>query len=78
MKKVKKRSINEYRQVKDSIYYPPLSHYKHNSKKIKDASLYHLMQAHDLLRESYGEKDRDELLSQIEYMIVKLSGVEPT
>ena len=68
----KKRTINEYRQVKDAIYEAPTSHSITKLKTLKKESLGVLLQVHSNLYEGYNEEDRREILSGLETLIVQL------
>ena len=68
----KKRTIEEYRQVKDSVYLPPKSHYNDRLNKVKKEVLEVFLASHTKLFKCYEEEDRKEILSLIENVIVKL------
>ena len=72
----KPRTINEYRQVKDTNYRPPISHYGERLKKVKTEVIKDLLSSHTKLFKSYQEEDRREILSLIEEIIVKLDNNE--
>jgi len=68
----KKRDINSYRQVKDAVYKPPTSHYDRKIAATKEKVLTHLMKSHSILVENYQEEDRNEILSDLEKLIIRL------
>ena len=70
MKTVKQRTINELRQVKDTNYQPPLSHNKAIKKNTNDEALYHLLRAHSILFENYGNSASNQyVLSSISQIV---------
>ena len=68
----KKRDINSYRQVKDAVYRTPNSHHKAKKSTTIEKVLTKLMKSHSLLVENYQGEDRNEILSDIERLIVRL------
>ena len=50
--KIKKRTMDELRQVKDTNYVAPLSHDVVKEKKPKAEALHHLLRAHSILFEN--------------------------
>jgi len=68
----KKRTIAEYRQVKDSVYKPPQSHYDERLNRVKKEVIEVFLASHTKLFKCYQEEDRKEILSLMETLIVKL------
>tara|TARA_R110000824_G_scaffold167526_1_gene344513 strand:+ start:675 stop:905 length:231 start_codon:yes stop_codon:yes gene_type:complete len=66
----KKRTINELRQVKDTIYHPPVSHEEAKLKNIKDRAIEYLLKSHSILFEDYPSSPRNSyVLSSISHLI---------
>ena len=58
--KIKKRSIDELRQVKDTNYVAPLSHDQAQDRGNKEDALQHLLKGHYILFKNYENSDSDQ------------------
>ena len=67
--KIKKRTIDELRQVKDTNYVAPLSHDSAKKNNIKHEALHHLIRAHSILCENYENS------SSTQYILSSISQV---
>jgi len=64
--KIKKRTMDELRQVKDTNYVAPLSHDVVKEIKTKEEALHHLLRAHSILFENYENSSSNQyILSSI-------------
>jgi len=68
--KIKKRSIDELRQVKDTNYVAPLSHDQAQDRGNKEDALHHLLKAHSILFKNYENSASDQyVLSSISQIV---------
>ena len=67
---IKKRTIDELRQVKDTNYVAPLSHDKAKDRCDKEEALHHLLKAHSILFENDENSASDKyVLSSISQIV---------
>jgi len=67
---IKKRTIDELRQVKDTNYVAPLSHDKVKDKNTKNEALHHLLRAHSILCENCENSSTNQyILSSISQVV---------
>jgi len=67
---IKKRTMDELRQVKDTNYVAPLSHDVVKEKKSKAEALHHLLRAHSILCENYENSSSNQyILSSISHVV---------
>lgn len=68
--KIKERTIDELRQVKDTNYVAPLSHDKAKGRCNKEEALHHLLKAHSILFENDKNSASDKyVLSSISQIV---------
>tara|TARA_Y100000401_G_scaffold117535_1_gene126941 strand:- start:3454 stop:3681 length:228 start_codon:yes stop_codon:yes gene_type:complete len=73
MAKVKKRSMAELRQVKDSVYYAPLSHEKQRTINCIERVTDNLLNIHNDLFGNYKDSNRREVLDLVEELLIALT-----
>ena len=66
---IKKRTIDELRQVKDTNYIAPLSHVTLKEKKDKESAIYYLGKAHSFLVEEGSSATNQYVLSSISHLV---------
>ncbi len=66
---IKKRTIDELRQVKDTNYIAPLSHVTVKEKKDKESVIDYLGKAYTLLGEGQNSATKQYILSSISHLI---------
>lgn len=66
---IKKRTIDELRQVKDTNYVAPLSHTTVKEKNDTESVIYYLGKAHSLLGEEHNSATNQYVLSSISHLV---------
>jgi len=73
MTQVKKRSMAELRQVKDSVYYAPLSHTKQRTINCRERNGDNLLKMHNDIFNNYNDSNRKKVLELVEELLITIT-----
>ena len=73
MTQVKKRNMAELRQVKDSVYYAPLSHTNQRTISCRERNGDILLKMHNDIFNNYNDNNRKKVLEVVEELLIILT-----